>query len=289
MLLLNYWLLKFSVPTFGRIPKIPGYAAAATIGLLFYYVNARQRRAVKANLRHVLGRQASQGLLARKARAVFLNVGRNYYDLVRLPRAMPQKVAWDITVEHWERLENAIATGKGVILATAHLGSFDLVAQVAATRNISFTIMAEPLEPPQMHDLVARLRQSHGHRVAPVTAGGLRDIVTALRSGGTVAIACDRTFNGQGSPRQFMDKEALLPDGAVELATRTGAVIIPSYNVRLNGWGKFALYFEEPIYLSANGAGLSAKEASQRLTQLMEQWIKQWPEQWVVLSPVWPE
>ena len=270
------------------MPKAIGYPFASFIGVVSYFLASSRRAAVKANLAVAVGPDASRSAVDSKAREVFRNIGRNYYDMVRLPRTKPLDLAKDVEIS-WDFLDEAIASGKGVIVASAHIGSFDLVIQIAGTHRIHFTLITEPLHPEKLFKLVANLRSSQGHRVVSSEAGGLRDVVKTLRDGGIVAITCDRSFNEIGEKTVFMGRETLLPTGAVELASRIGAVIVPAYTVRTNGSGKFAVYFEQPIYFAAGTGHESIESAHRYLISRMEEWIRRWPEQWVVTSKVWPE
>ena len=285
--MLTYWLLRIGL-LFGRMPKAIGYPFSSLIGLTAYYLAASTRATVKSNLAVVLGPNASRSALDSKAREVFRNIGRNYYDMVRLPRTKPDELAKDVEIR-WDYLDEAIASGKGIIVASAHIGSFDLVIQISGARGIHFTLVTEPLLPEKLFKFVADLRSSQGHRAVSSESGGLRDVVKTLRGGGIVAITCDRTFNGIGEKTMFMGRETLLPIGAVELAARTGSVIVPAVNFRTNGTGKFAAYFEQPIYFAAGTSHESIEYTHKHLTSRMEDWIRRHPEQWVVTSKVWPE
>lgn len=235
-----------------------------------------------------MGPGASMSEVDSKAREVFRNIGRNYFDMVRLPHTKPHELAKDVEIQ-WRYLDEAVASGKGVIVASAHIGSFDLVIQIAMAHGIHFTLLTEPLHPEKLFKFVADLRSSQGHRAVSSESGGLRDVVKTLRDGGIVAITCDRTFGGIGEKTLFMGRETLLPIGAAELASRTGSVIVPAYNFRTNASGKFAAYFEQPIYFASGTNHESIEAAHKHLASRMEDWIRRRPEQWVVTSKVWPE
>ena len=116
-------------------------------------------------------------------------------------------------------LEAAAGGRRGAILAAAHLGNIDLVAQVACARGLPVTIPIEPLEPPELLDLVTGLRAAHGLELVPVDRGALR------------AVACGaarrRAGRLRGRPRRPGSGRAdalLRPDGpALARAGRAGA------------------------------------------------------------------
>ena len=102
-----------------------------------------------------------------------------------------------------------------------------------------------------------------------------------------MVILCDRDIQGNGLSTRFFGEETTLPSGAVALALRTGAVIVPAFNVRGNN-GRFDLYFEAPLSLVDNGnrqMGVQTNLAN--LIAVIEKYIRQHPEQWAVLEPIW--
>src|SRR5690349_5387627 len=61
------------------------YPLCRFAGMLIYRFNRSGREAVRSNMRHVVGPAASNRLVARLARNVFVNNLKNYYDMLRLP------------------------------------------------------------------------------------------------------------------------------------------------------------------------------------------------------------
>ena len=124
------------------------------------------------------------------------------------------------------------SNARGTIIATAHLGNFEFAAQVLAMRGITMAIFVEDFDSTPFLRCIAQLRQRNGSRILPVSAGTLRDCLRMLRQGGTVVIVCDRDIQGNGLKVKFFGEETSLPSGAISLALRTGATIVPIFSVR---------------------------------------------------------
>ena len=73
-----------------------------------------------------------------------------------------------------------------------------------------------------------------------------------------------------------------MPAGAVELALRTGAALVPAFGLRLSG-RRYRISIEPPLDLD----GQTVPAAAQALIAIMERYIKEHPEQWVVFEPRW--
>ncbi|HLE82333.1 MAG TPA: lysophospholipid acyltransferase family protein, partial [Dehalococcoidia bacterium] len=219
----------------------------------------------------------------------FRNAAKNYFDLFRLPRLPASRVEEVLTIHHWERLEGALAEGRGVVLATAHFGNFDLVGQVLAGRSYRVTALAEPLEPPRLFRLVTNLRNCQGLAFEPVGPAALRSVVRALRRGEIVGLACDRDLQGNGMKLPFFGEEARLPAGAIYLALKTGAPVVPAFVVRRPN-NTFAAFVEEPINLDgAEDEAQTVRQGTAKMASLLEKYIGRYPDQWVVFEPIWRE
>jgi len=274
-----------------RIPAKLGYALFSFFGTLAYIIAKPARAAVEANLARVLGPGAGENRVRVVARQTFRNAAKNYYDLFRLPRLPASQVERILTIHHWERLEQALAEGRGLILATAHFGNFDLVGQVLAGRAFQVTALAEPLEPPRLFRLVMSLRNCQGLSFEPVGPAALRSVLRALRRGEIVGLACDRDLQGNGLKLPFFGEEARLPAGAVYLALKTGAPIVPAFVVRHRN-NTFTAFVEEPIRVSeteSENEEEAVRLGAQTIAALLEKYISRYPDQWIVFDPIWKD
>lgn len=251
------------------------------------YLAAEQARSnVLANLSHVLP-HADEATLRRTAKRTFYYTARSYYELVRLPALAPATLLRQFRPEHWERLEAAMTAGRGVIIVASHLGSFNTVPSYGMARGLPLVSMMEVLQPPALNDLVLRLRSSHGMRLIPTGAEGVRAALGVLRRGEALVLAGDRDVTGSGVSVPFFGWPARLPAGPAALALRTGAVLLPMYTVR-EGRDRSAIVALEPVEPMRTGdraADIVATTA--RLAGALEVAIGRAPAQWAVLQAIW--
>lgn len=281
--MLRYYAFRIGNLIIPHLPSALGYRLASWAGDLIYLFFADLRGVVRDNVGHALGNGAAPPEIARTTRAVFRNAAKNYFDLFRVPRFNLERLERLVTLHGLENLEEAIAAGRGVIVATAHLGNLDLVAQVAVSLGIELCAIVEPLEPEPLFRLVTSLRESRGLAFVPASPKGLKEALRHLRRGGVVAVACDRDIQGQGYRLEFLGEETHLPVGAVELARRTGAAIVPAFSIRRPD-NRFDLYVE-PSFPCESGESL--EDNLRRLTAPLEKYIRRYPDQWVIFKPLW--
>ncbi|MDY6892185.1 MAG: lysophospholipid acyltransferase family protein [Chloroflexota bacterium] len=281
----KYYAFRIAGFTLAYLPVQVGYAIAGIAADIVYLSSPSLRASVEDNMRHVLGTEADAATLKRAARGVMRNAAKNYFDQIKIPRMNLRDIENNITLKGWHNLEDALARGKGVVLVTAHLGSFDMGAQIFPARSVKTTILVEPLEPPVLLNHVIALRESQGLNVVPVQLGTLRSIIRSLHDGEAVVVACDRDFGNDSLRSDFFGEEASLPVGAVRIAARTGAAIIPVFNLR-RGANQYTMCFEPAVPIDYSGNGTVAENV-RLVTEVLEKYIKKCPEQWVVLSPIW--
>src|SRR5690606_34663092 len=184
-------------------------------------------------------------------------------------------------------LQDTIAEGKGVVVATAHFGNPEMAVQVSAILGLDVLILAEPLQPPAFAETMRELRAAFKPRYEDVGYGAIANAFRHLRKGGVVAIACDRDIQGNGTPLPFFGAVTRMPMGGVELAQRTGAALIPGRCIRAPDGG-FDIYFEQPLQLCDTGnPRADAKTNARKLLARAEEWIAADPGQWMVLERIW--
>lgn len=282
-LLLAYWLL-------GRLPRRIVYGVARMAAEAVYVLRASIRRHVQANTRQVLGPDASQYLVRRAAREAVRNAARYYADLIRMPHMNVHRFyEQEFTLEGLSHLQKTLAEGRGAVMASAHFGNPEIGVQVLAAVGIQVLALIEPLEPPQLLRLTQRLRSAHGHTYLPATFSGVKEMLRHLRSGGVVAILIDRDIQGRGVPLTFCGRPAPLPTGAVDLALRTGAELIPAFVHRERGF-HYHGYIGPPLPLERTGdEQRDLRINSVNLLARFEEHLRSDPGQWAVLEPVWTD
>ncbi len=284
---ITYRVLRLVAIVAGFMPMRLSYFLATLGGEALFLLSAKHRDVVSTNIERVVGLDLDKRRRRQKVRSVFKNMAKNYFDLTQLSQLRLENLEENVSIEGWHHLTKAVADGNGVIIASAHLGNFEVAAQVLALRGIKMTIFVEAFDSTPFLRNIAKLRQGNGASILPVSTGALKKGLQILRNGGTIGIVCDRDIQGNGLKVSFFGEETSVPSGAVSLALRTRAAIVPIFSVRKSS-NRFAIYIEPPLRLVANGNRSQSVRANlERLVAIMERYIRQYPEQWMVLEPVW--
>lgn len=213
---------------------------------------------------------------------VYLNLGLSAAELYLLPE---KQLISGTSINGRENLEAALALGKGVILATAHLGNWE----AARTLPLFGIPLAAVVQKQHNHLFDAynnALRTRQGVRLID-QRHGLKDLLACLRQNMAVTILTDQNAGPEGLILEFLGHPAPHWKGAAKISLRYKAPIVPGYALR-NPEGGISICFEPMIHHpelsdSTENQLLLLKE----INAVTERYIRQNPEQWLWLHRRW--
>jgi lauroyl/myristoyl acyltransferase len=254
-------------------------------GVLWYLGAPTARAAVQANLRHILGRQATR----RQVAAVFQNGVLNYWDIFAIPHMRRETLLGLMDVRGLEHIEAARAGGHGVVAATPHLGSVSLVGQLLPALGYETLGLLEPIQPPELYEFFARQRNAGGVQLLQVGPAALRELLLGLKRNAILGIVTDRDIDGRGPLVPFFDAPTRFPDGVASLALRAGAPILVAIPTRRRD-GRFDALFEPlPAVALTGNRKADVLLLTQAVARRLEYHIASHPEQWTVFQKRWPD
>jgi phosphatidylinositol dimannoside acyltransferase len=268
------------------IPLRLGYFLAGCGGDVLFLFSTKRRQIVGTNIRRTKDQSENSRKIKLKVRHVFRNAAKNYLDLMKMSQVNFGKLDNRVKIEGLHHLTRAVNDGKGVIIATAHLGNFEFGAHVIASRGVDMMILVEAFDKAPLLRKIVALRRGKGVRILSVGPSGMKEGLRTLRRGGTVTIVCDRDLQGSGMKIPFLGQETSFPVGVVDLALRTGAAVVPIFSLR-KPHNRTSIFVEPPLKISQNENRDQALKANlARLVATLEKYIRKYPEQWVVLEPI---
>jgi lauroyl/myristoyl acyltransferase len=255
------------------------------VGLVWYLAAPAGRAAVRANLRHVLGREPSRHEVSR----VFQYGALNYWDTFAIPHVSHAELLKLVDIHGVEHIAAARALGKGVVVGSAHLGSVAFVGQFLPALGYPTVGLIEPLASPEVFDFFARMRRAQGARLLAASTGALREMLLALRRNEVVGLVTDRDVSGSGPLVRFFDALTHFPDGGAALSVRTGAPFITAVSVRKANARFDCLIEPLPAVAMTGDTKQDVLALTQALARRLEYHVANHPEQWTVFQKRWPE
>lgn len=277
------WLARFT-------PDALEDFIAVRIGDLSYLKSRQWRANVESNVSHVIDQPEDSAIVHRTARSIFQTNALNVATLLRSPHQSRQELLSNLTLTHegWDVLEEAMARGRGVIILTAHLGSFDTMGSAVAARGFPIAALTARTTSRFLFEFVSFLRQAHGVQLIETSSSGVREAIAYLRQGKILCLLSDRDFFLNGPEVEFFGEATTLPSGAARLARDTGATIVPIFTVRVKHGHALII---EPSFTIEKSADRDAdvEEGMKRVVSALEDAISNAPDQWVMFQRVWPE
>jgi KDO2-lipid IV(A) lauroyltransferase len=290
------WLARSGVAIVGRTPARVRYSVAATITSASYLGWRSKRLVTQQNMAKVLGLPATDPRVRRAALSAWGNYGRTASQLICLPYLDMVDIdarTEDMTVGmSWlDCAASALEAGKGVVVATAHFGSWDLAGAIVA-RYFPVSAIADTFKSAALNDLLQGHRRDKQVGIIPAK-GGLWQATQDLRENKVVAIVTDRPVaKAKGVEVTYFGHKTYVPGGSAALAVRTGAPIVPGY-VWYAPNNRYYIRAFPPIFPMPVSAPEEKAKEIQRLTQYMfscqEEVVRACPTQWFMFRPFWPD
>lgn len=258
------------------------HAVGGLMGWMAYGLSPSYRRRLHANA-------TLAGVGAAQRRAAVADAGKLVMELPRLwlrPRDEP--IADPVRWEGAELLEELLARGKGLVLLTPHMGSFEVSAQAYAQRfgeRQPITVLYRPARQAWLRELEETARARPALATAPATLAGVRLMLRALKKGETVGLLPDQVPpEGMGVWTPFFGQPAYTMTLAARLVLQTGAAVAVLWTERLpRGAGYVVRAMPMPVPLPERGADGSIDDAAaaRAINRSMEAVILQKPSQYL--------
>jgi KDO2-lipid IV(A) lauroyltransferase len=269
-----------------RLLPVPAVRSlGGMIGRLVYYLDGFHRRIAVANLALAL---PSKPAAERRAvvRRVFAHFGSVLLELIKVGTLSDQEILDRIEAEGEERVRQAHAKGRGVLLFTGHFGYWEVGAIALALRFQPMAVMARPLDNPHLHDLLERIRTRSGNLVI-YRQGAIRKVLQELAANRGVAILIDQHLHTPDAVYvDFFSRPAATTNALAAVALRTGAPVIPAFALPLPN-GRYRLVYEHAVEPPASDSPDAIKEFTQRCTDVLEMYIRRHPDLWLWMHRRW--
>lgn len=218
----------------------------------------------------------------RIADGVFLSLARSFDTFLRFPKITPKNVHDLIRYEGLENFTRAQARGKGVLVATAHFGNWELSAFAHALMTAPMHIVVRPLDNPRVDAWVERRRGLSGNHIISKREAA-REILRALHAGDAVGILIDQNvMPAEGVFIDFFGRKACAGTAFVKFAHHSGAAVVPGFALWSETEARYILHFCPEIEMTGD-----VQEDTQRVHSFLENKIRQYPDQWLWIHRRW--
>jgi KDO2-lipid IV(A) lauroyltransferase len=265
------------------LPPSARAGLAAAVAWLAWTLGLR-RRVTLDNLRHAFP-ERTEGERRGIARGAYRTMALAALDAVTSDLLSDAEVARAVAVVDWKGLGPRFDGHQAVIVVSAHLGSWELLAEVMARRGVWVSAVVRPLSG-AFNAWVVRNRLAAGMELI-LQRGAVRGMLAALRRGRAAVQLLDQALPAREALWvPFFGRLASTTPAVSMAALRSGAPVFIALAVREQG--VLTLHVEGPFPVPALEDRREAmRQHTAQLTQVIEGYVRRYPEQWLWLHRRW--
>ncbi len=283
---LEFWIFQILKSLLYIFPRKLCQAWGRTMGLIFYSLDKRHRRIALSNLKLAFGKDIPLSDLKRMARQTFIHFGSILMDIIKFSRLSEQKKYSLVHVEGEENLRSAIQEKKGVILFTAHYGSWE-IAPFFVSQLGRLKVIARALDNRLLEKELLKLRKHQGAEVI-YKHQATKQILQSLRAKEMVAFLIDQ--NVQRHQAVFVDffgRPAATTPSLAAFFLKTQSPIVPVFCVPTSSL-RYRIQILEPLNIKLEGDyNQQVLKITQICTKIIEAQIRKNPSYWFWLHNRW--
>ncbi|MBS2015154.1 MAG: lysophospholipid acyltransferase family protein [Deltaproteobacteria bacterium] len=286
---LVYAVITAAIATVGWLPRSALRRIGVGLGVLAHALVPSARRIARANVARVMPAMPERERRALIAR-VYRTLGEHLGDAVAMLDARRPVETLPFAPGARETLEAALAEGRGVLFASAHLGPWERVAATIVEVGLPFAVVAREAYDPRLTRLYERLRSARGlATIYRGASGSGTALLRALRRGAILGVPMDLASRVPSIEVPFLGIPAATPVGPARLALRTRAAVVVAAATPSPGVpGGLALAIQRIDVgdLRTAGSGPEAERAlTARINEAISAAILAMPEGWVWMHP----
>ena len=243
------------------------HACGTLVGWLTFLLSPTYRRRFLEN-----ARQAGFSFAA--VRPAIAESGKLVMETPRIWFGAPAPAQW----AGGEIVRASLASGRGILFLTPHLGCFEVAAQAVARDWGPITVLYRRARKAWLRELVDTARERDNLSAAPTTLAGVKQLLKALKAGQIVALLPDQVPpRGQGVWAPFFGKPAYTMTLSARLARQTNAIVLLARSERLPSGRGYVIHIREWTGpLEGNGEAAAAQ-----INARMEAMIRECPQQYL--------
>jgi KDO2-lipid IV(A) lauroyltransferase len=246
----------------------------------------RYRRAEVLQTIHLCFPEKSAAECRAVADGGYANLGQNIMEFLRFEGLTREWVAQHVQIDQIEIVREVLARGKGAIMLTAHLGSFQLPGMLAGFFGISITSITKALKPAALDEFWRRVNQRFGFKTVD-RRGSFRVCLAALKANEMLGFMFDQNMKrSEGIFVDFFGRPACTTPGLALLSAVSGSPVIPVFTWRSPD-GNHHIDVLPALPPPPDREPETIRQATQAYTAVVEAAVRRHPDQWIWIHRRW--
>jgi len=288
---LEYAAARSLLGALGIMPRTLAHFVCRGVSRMGYHLLASLR---KTGLRSLEIAFPEKSLDERKTilKGTFENLGRVLAETSQFMKMTPADVEkifeLDLDEESRELYRLNKETNRGALIATGHLGNWEMLVFGFAALHEPISYLARPLDNPRIEALTLRIRTRFGNRPINKTNSAMQ-AVKILREGGILGALADvNAHPKEGVFVPFFGVSACTTSGPALMAIRSGALIYPAFCIWDSKKKRYRFVRGAVVEVSQTGdRKKDILETTAAYTAEVEKLVRAYPDQWLWIHKRW--
>ncbi len=273
---IEYYLIKGLRASMMLFPLKIRYAIFEQIGVLAYHVIKKRRVVTINNLKGAFPEKTEKEIIE-IAKKSYRNMAKMMVVTAYLKEVTDRN---DTIVENEEIVDNEFAKGKGIIIASLHLGAFEAGCKMSKTKKVYAIFRSQKNK--KLNELMVKYRIQAGMNT--IMKGDTESLNKALKEKPLLALVTDHYTND--IEISFFGRKTMAASGAVLLGLKYKIPIVYTYAIFDKDGIKIVNQEVVNIEKKEN-LKETVKYNTQKLFYLFEETIRKYPEQYMWQHKRW--
>ncbi len=258
----------------------------AEFGARLWFLSGTNVKVTKKNICNVLDIDINSKKARRIVLTIFINWAKNIVDFLKHSVVSREKLKKRVDIRGLDYLNNALKKGKGVVIFTVHIGNFEWGACRLAVEGYDMWGLSLVRKSKLTTKFFELKRLSKGLNTLYINR--MLNVLKILKNNGIVAVPSDWDPTGlASSPFTFFGKRAYFPTGALQLALKSGAELVPSFIQRKDKYNHL-LIIDRPLKLIREGDKETLIKRNMKMViKVMEEYISSHISEWEMFHNIW--
>ncbi len=283
---LAYILFRLIGSILRKLPKGFSLFLGRRVGDLFFCLDCKHKAIAYSNIKTALGDKLSTGQLRLVTRRFYRAYGQNLAEIFLIPKINKHYLDKYINIEGLDNIKQGFEKGKGIIFLAVHEGSWELSGVMASILGVPFNFLfREQKKFKRIANLLNQYRTQKGCKIIQ-RLDQTRQLIEVIKSNEAIGMTLDQGGKS-GCPVDFFGRSASMATGAVRIALKYEAVILPIFFCRIRG-PYIKLFIDQPFEIKNTGnRQTDIQDNLQRLIHVFEKHITDYPSEYLWSYKIW--
>ncbi|MEK7449340.1 MAG: lysophospholipid acyltransferase family protein [Planctomycetota bacterium] len=270
-----------------RLPLDFALKIGDLLGMMAYFTLRKRNRIILTNLRFAYGFEKSEKEFKEIMWRMYRNFGKCAIEFFRLPVLTTHNIDNYVKIEGLENLKEALSSGKGAFILTAHFGNWDMLASICVLKGFPVNLVTKYLKNEALNKFWLETRRKMN--ITPLyREGTLKEIMRHLKNNELMGFVLDQSVRkDNGVFINFFGKPTCTMNSLAILSHRLETPVVPLFLIRLKNGYHRAVFEKQIIFKEKETVEAGVVYNTQIYSDVMEKYIRQYPDHWIWMHRRW--